>query len=115
MSAEHNFFFFFLVPGLRREDLYDDDYADVQEAIRRLPEHEKNLRLYRLKRALDLTIKHAILPREQWTKPEEVQWPAKVSMLMLSLLPHLQDIMYLKPYLEEVVRENNEQKLWEKR
>lgn len=60
------------MPGLRREDLYDDDYADVQEAIRRLSEHEKNLRHYRVKRAFDLTLKHSILPKEQWTKPEEV-------------------------------------------
>lgn len=59
-------------PGLRREDLYDEDYADVQEAVRRLPETEKNLRLYRIKRALDLTIKHSILPTNQWTNPEEV-------------------------------------------
>lgn len=74
--------------GLRREDLYDDDYDDVKEAIRRLPETELNLRTYRIKRALDLTLKHSILPREQWTKAEE-------------------DIMYLKPFLEEVVKETN--------
>lgn len=59
-------------PGLRREDLYDDDVLDVQEAVRRLPETEMNLRNYRLKRAFDLTMKHSILPRDQWTKPEEV-------------------------------------------
>lgn len=58
---------------MRRDDLYDDDYADVQEAIRRLPETEKNLRLYRIKRAFDLTLKHSILPTDQWTKPEEVR------------------------------------------
>ena len=59
--------------GLLREDLYDDEYQpDIIEAIRRLPEHERNLRQYRIKRALDLSMKHAHLPKEQWTKPEEV-------------------------------------------
>ena len=101
----------FSLPGLRREDLYDEDYDDVKEAIRRLPETEKNLRLYRIKRALDLTLKHAILPREQWTKEEEVS-----SLLFCIQNSHtFQDIMYLKPYLEEVVRENNERKKWETR
>lgn len=59
---------------MRREDLYNEegDMA-VQEAIRRLPEDEKNLRTYRIVRAIDLTLKHAILPKDQWTKPEEVK------------------------------------------
>jgi ubiquinol-cytochrome c reductase subunit 7 len=57
---------------LLRDDLYDENYADVTEALRRLPEREMNLRQYRLKRALDLSMKHAHLPRDQWTKPEEV-------------------------------------------
>ncbi len=60
-------------PGLRREDLYDEEwYPEVKEAIRRLPEDEKNMRMYRLVRAIDLSGKHAVLPRDQWTKPEEV-------------------------------------------
>lgn len=63
---------FLSVLGLRREDLYSEIYPDVVEAIRRLPEEEKNLRNYRIKRALDLSLKHQILPKEQWTKPEEV-------------------------------------------
>lgn len=58
--------------GLRREDLYSEGYPDVVEAIRRLPETEHNLRNYRMKRALDLSLKHQILPKEDWTKPEEV-------------------------------------------
>ena len=60
-----------MVLGLRREDLYTEDAA-VTEAIRRLPEHEKQLRLYRLKRAMDLSLKHALLPKEQWTTETEV-------------------------------------------
>ena len=60
--------------GLRREDLYNEEgQPEVTEAIRRLPEEERNLRTYRIVRALDLTMKHAILPKDQWTKPEEVR------------------------------------------
>ena len=49
-----------------------DDQPDVVEAIKRLPSEERDLRLFRLKRAYDLTMKQIILPEEQWTKPEEV-------------------------------------------
>lgn len=50
-----------------------EEKPEIAEAIRRLPEEEQNLRNYRIKRALDLSMKHAILPRDQWTKPEEVR------------------------------------------
>ena len=50
-----------------------DDHPDVVEAIKRLPPEERDLRNFRLKRACDLTMKHHILPEDQWTKPEEVQ------------------------------------------
>ena len=50
-----------------------EEDADIKEAIRRLPEKEQNLRLFRIKRALDLSLKHSVLPRDQWTKPEEVR------------------------------------------
>lgn len=58
--------------GLRRDDLYDESKPIVKEALRRLPENEQHLRHYRMKRAIDLTIKHKLLPRENWTTPEEV-------------------------------------------
>ncbi len=58
--------------GLRREDLYMEEKPDIAEAIRRLPEEEQGMRFYRLKRALDLSMKHAILPKDQWTSPEQV-------------------------------------------
>lgn len=37
-----------------------------------MPENESFLRLYRVKRALDLNLKGAQLPKEQWTTPENV-------------------------------------------
>ena len=42
------------------------------EAIKRLPSEEFNLRQFRVKRALDLSMKHQILPKDQWTTKEEV-------------------------------------------
>merc|ERR1712002_224101 len=71
--------------GLRRDDTLRSTPA-VEEAIRRLPEDEYNARVFRVKRALDLSLKHSILPKDQWTKFEE-------------------DERYLKPYLDEVERE----------
>ena len=58
--------------GLRREDLYMEEDPVVSEAIRRLPQDEQDLRLFRLKRALDLSLKKALLPKDQWTSDEEV-------------------------------------------
>lgn len=45
---------------------------EVIEAVRRLPADTYNQRAFRIKRALDLSLKHRILPSEQWTKFEEV-------------------------------------------
>uniref|UniRef100_A0A2K6DH72 Cytochrome b-c1 complex subunit 7 n=1 Tax=Macaca nemestrina TaxID=9545 RepID=A0A2K6DH72_MACNE len=54
---------------MRDDTMYEDE--DVKEAIRRLPENLYNGRVFRIKRALDLNLKHQILPKEQWTKYEE--------------------------------------------
>uniref|UniRef100_A0A8C9GR04 Cytochrome b-c1 complex subunit 7 n=1 Tax=Piliocolobus tephrosceles TaxID=591936 RepID=A0A8C9GR04_9PRIM len=72
--------------GLMRDDtIYEKE--DVKEAIRRLPEN----------RALDLTMKHQILPKEQWwTKYEEKNF-------------------YLELYLKEVTWERKEREEWAKR
>uniref|UniRef100_A0A8D0BUE1 Cytochrome b-c1 complex subunit 7 n=1 Tax=Salvator merianae TaxID=96440 RepID=A0A8D0BUE1_SALMN len=57
--------------GLLRDDtLYEN--PDVKEALKRLPEDVYYERLFRIKRALDLSMKHQILPKEQWVKYEEV-------------------------------------------
>ncbi|XP_057684168.1 cytochrome b-c1 complex subunit 7 [Corythoichthys intestinalis] len=81
--------------GLMYDDtIYEDD--DVKEAVRRLPENLYNDRIFRIKRALDLTMKHQILPKEQWTKYEE-------------------DVQYLTPYLTEVIRERKEREEWMKK
>lgn len=58
--------------GLMRDDMIHET-EDVKEAIRRLPENLYNDRMFRIKRALDLTMRHQILPKDQWTKYEEVE------------------------------------------
>ncbi|XP_054841973.1 cytochrome b-c1 complex subunit 7 [Eublepharis macularius] len=78
--------------GLMRDDTLHED-EDVKEAIRRLPEDVRNERLFRLKRAIDLSMRHRILPKEEWVKYEE-------------------DKLYLQPYLKEVIRERLEKEEW---
>ncbi|XP_038160024.1 cytochrome b-c1 complex subunit 7 [Cyprinodon tularosa] len=81
--------------GLMRDDtIYED--SDVKEALKRLPENVYNDRTFRIKRALDLSMKQQLLPKDQWTKFEE-------------------DVNYLTPYLEEVIRERKEREEWTKK
>lgn len=79
---------------MRDDTLYEDD--DVKEALKRLPEHLYNERIFRIKRALDLSLKHQILPKDQWVKYEEVgvQAVSKVEVLMTGLW----DFQSLKRY-----------------
>ncbi|CAM4498570.1 cytochrome b-c1 complex subunit 7 [Lepidochelys kempii] len=81
--------------GLMRDDtIYEDD--DVKVALKRLPENLYNERLFRIKRALDLSMRQQILPEEQWVKYEE-------------------DKKYLEPYLKEVIRERLEREEWDRK
>ncbi|XP_072041789.1 cytochrome b-c1 complex subunit 7-like [Amphiura filiformis] len=68
----------------------------VEEAIKRLPEDEQNARVFRIRRALDLSLKHRVLPQEQWTKFEEER-------------------TYLQPYIDQVQQENSERREWNTR
>eukprot|EP00250_Pteridium_aquilinum_P004142 c14370_g1_i1 orf=283-654(-) len=69
--------------GLRYDDLYDDMAdLDVKEALRRLPQDVVDARNQRLKRAIDLSMKHSHLPKEL----QELQTPFK---------PYLQDMLKL--------------------
>ncbi|XP_070702698.1 cytochrome b-c1 complex subunit 7 [Pempheris klunzingeri] len=81
--------------GLLRDDTVYEN-PDVKEALRRLPDKDYNDRMFRVKRALDLSMKQQILPKDQWTKFEE-------------------DVPYLVPYLEEVIRERKEREEWMKK
>lgn len=55
---------------MQDDTIYEDD--DVKEVLQRLPENQINDRVFRIKRAMDLSMKHQILPKDQWTKYEEV-------------------------------------------
>ncbi|PON57920.1 Cytochrome b-c1 complex subunit [Parasponia andersonii] len=51
--------------GLRYDDLYDPYYdLDVKEALNRLPREVVDARHQRLKRAMDLSMKHQYLPED---------------------------------------------------
>lgn len=71
------------------------EYPDVKEAIRRLPRKLYDERNYRLIRAMQLSMTKTVLPKEEWTKYEE-------------------DVKYLEPYLDEVIREREEKEDWNK-
>ncbi|KAI0498004.1 hypothetical protein KFK09_021245 [Dendrobium nobile] len=57
--------------GLRYDDLYDPYYdLDIKEALSRLPREVVDARNQRLKRALDLSMKHEYLSEEMQVKKE---------------------------------------------
>lgn len=83
-----------IVKGLLRDDcLYENE--DVQEALRRLPEHVVDERNFRIVRAVQLSIQKTVLPKEEWTKYEE-------------------DKLYLTPIVDQVIKERQEREQWEK-
>lgn len=56
--------------------MHDDviyETPDVKEALRRLPPEVIDQRNYRILKALQLSGQKRILPKEQWTKYEEVR------------------------------------------
>ncbi|KAL0103397.1 hypothetical protein PUN28_017574 [Cardiocondyla obscurior] len=79
--------------GLWRDDLLHEN-KDVEEALRRLPQEIVDQRNFRIIRAAQLDCNKRLLPEEQWTKYEE-------------------DVRYLKPYLDEVIKEREEKEAWE--
>jgi ubiquinol-cytochrome c reductase subunit 7 len=51
--------------GLRYDDLYDPMYdLDIKEALNRLPREIVDARNQRIKRAMDLSMKHEYLPQD---------------------------------------------------
>jgi hypothetical protein len=51
----------------------------VLKALKRLPPQDSYDRVYRIRRAFQCSVTHKLLPKDQWTKPEEVSlsrvWP----------------------------------------
>merc|ERR1712150_1299 len=81
--------------GLRADDTLAETPV-VLEALRRLPEVERDNRMFRIMRAFDLSTKKTVLPKEEWTKFEE-------------------DDRYLEPYIEQVQKEFDEKSEWFKK
>jgi len=69
---------------------------EVKEAVRRLPRHVQDERQWRITRALYLSMRKEILPKDEWTKWED-------------------DVKYLRPYLDEVCKEFREIEDWNKK
>merc|ERR1719197_174882 len=57
--------------GLKAEDLIREEAPGVTEALRRMPQEYLDERFFRLKRAMNLELKYATLPKEQWTTEAE--------------------------------------------
>ncbi|CAH1132846.1 unnamed protein product [Ceutorhynchus assimilis] len=81
--------------GLVRDDLLIWEDPIVQLALKRLPSEMVNMRNFRLMRATQLSCRKEILPKEQWTKFED-------------------DVLYLTPVYEEVLKEVLEKEDWDK-
>ncbi|KAI0206924.1 cytochrome b-c1 complex subunit 7 [Astrocystis sublimbata] len=71
------------------DDLIIEENETVLKALSRLPPKEAYDRVYRLRRAVQCSVTHKLLPKDQWTKPEE-------------------DIRYLSPILEQIALEEKE-------
>lgn len=75
--------------GLRYDDLLPEENDAMEIALKRLPKLEAYDRVYRLRVALQCSLSHTLLPKNQWVKPEE-------------------DIRYIDPILKEVITEMHE-------
>ncbi|KAF1834976.1 hypothetical protein BDW02DRAFT_647236 [Decorospora gaudefroyi] len=56
--------------GLRADDLIPEENDVIQTALKRLSPQEAYDRVFRLRRAMQLSMSHQLLPKEEWTTPE---------------------------------------------
>ncbi|KZP24731.1 14 kDa subunit of cytochrome bd ubiquinol oxidase [Athelia psychrophila] len=80
--------------GLKYDDIVADESPEIQRALERLTPREHYDRQYRMKLASHASVTHKDLPKEQWVDPKE-------------------DVRYLTPHIEEVVKENEERAAWD--
>lgn len=64
-------YLFNIFSGLWHDDILYES-PPVAEALRRLPQHIRDERNFRIVRAMQLSCQKSILPKDQWTKMEEV-------------------------------------------
>ncbi|KAF7965408.1 hypothetical protein HWV62_1565 [Athelia sp. TMB] len=80
--------------GLKYDDIVADESPEIQRALERLTPREQYDRQYRMKLASHASLTHKDLPKEQWVDPKD-------------------DVRYLAPHVEEVVKENEERAAWD--
>lgn len=80
--------------GLKYDDIVADESPEIQRALERLTPREQYDRQYRMKLASHASLTHKDLPKEQWVDPKD-------------------DVRYLTPHVEEVVKENQERAVWD--
>ncbi|KAJ2903252.1 uncharacterized protein MKZ38_010204 [Zalerion maritima] len=73
----------------RADDLIAEDSELVLKALKRLPQNAAYDRVYRIRRAVQLSVQHRILPKEEWIKDEE-------------------DVPYLSYIIEQIQAEEKE-------
>ncbi|KAF2209076.1 Cytochrome b-c1 complex subunit 7 [Cercospora zeina] len=75
--------------GLRADDLIPEESPEAQLALKRLSPKEAYDRVFRMRRAFQCSLAHQLLPKEEWTKPED-------------------DYPYLSPILKQIEVETSE-------
>lgn len=60
-----------LTPSCSADDLIAEENETVALALKRLPAQEGYDRVFRLRRAMQASLTHKLLPKSEWTKPEE--------------------------------------------
>ncbi|KAF1820413.1 14 kDa subunit of cytochrome bd ubiquinol oxidase [Dissoconium aciculare CBS 342.82] len=75
--------------GLRADDLIPEESPEMQLALKRLSPKEAYDRVFRMRRAFQCSLAHQLLPKSEWTKPE-------------------QDTPYLSPIIKEIEAERTE-------
>ncbi|CAJ0539201.1 hypothetical protein HG530_007516 [Fusarium avenaceum] len=75
--------------GLKYDDLLEEENETAQAALKRLSNRESYERIYRIRRAVQCSYQHKLLPKDQWTTSAS-------------------DKPYLQPIMEEVASEKAE-------
>lgn len=58
-------------PPNSADDLISEENEDVLTALKRLPPRQSYDRVFRIRRATQLSLQQKVLPRADWTKPED--------------------------------------------
>ncbi|KAL5611952.1 hypothetical protein BROUX41_000481 [Berkeleyomyces rouxiae] len=77
--------------GLKADDLWEEENEIAQLALKRLSEKQHYDRIYRIRRAVQCSYQNKLLPKSEWTKPED-------------------DMPYLEPIINDIRAEMAERK-----